>query len=118
MDEFTVALLKLFGERYSLSICDVSSILGVDPVFVAGPPIAELRDQGYLIIFSPGDNASGAIPTRAQLQITQKGKGKLFELRKEAEVERSRKLTDLRSWIALGISAAALITAIVVAIIK
>ncbi len=110
MDDYSLAILKLFSARRSLSLIQLSAVLNRTPLECA-EPVAYLREQGFLRIesnhaLSHDLDADASLHMDTPIQITFEGKAAL-----EAEIKARRHLTfnELRAWITLGIAIAAFI---------
>ena len=110
MDDYSLAILKLFSARHSLSLVQLSAVLNHTPLECA-EPVAYLRKQGFLRIesnhaLSHDLAVDDALHMDTPIEITFEGRAAL-----EAEIKSRRHLTfnEIRAWITLGIAIAAFI---------
>ncbi|MBS6396707.1 MAG: hypothetical protein KH452_06100 [Clostridiales bacterium] len=109
MDDFTLALLKLFKERQILTLSQLGAILNVDCLHLS-QPIHFLIEQGYLkkgieIPPTEGDLLSLDTP----IEITYKGIVSISLTQKE---QKYFKYNEVRAWITLSISIAAFLLSV------
>ena len=113
MDELTLAILKLYSERHSLSLSDISVITNCGLKTLTSP-VYWLFKNGYLKICDPRHQGEEMYTVSTKLRITQEGRNYLSQ---QVENSKSHKINEFRSWTALALSAIAIIVSII-ALIK
>lgn len=106
MDTTTLILLKLFNERHSLSVADLSAILNGDPVTLSEPIKYMLEKKLIEVELNSSMIEDDAITMDKKFAITYSGR---ITLEEELKLLKKNKHNEFRAWITLIIALSAFI---------
>ena len=113
MDDYSYVILKTYSKRGSLSLHDLSIILDLSPLFLAGF-VLNLCKQNLLYSKDPNVNLMEGLPPNAILGISSAGHS---ALNVEDKSRHSAKMSVVRSWLSLLFSVIAIIISVIAIIV-
>lgn len=109
MDESTLNILRLYSERDSLSLHDLSVLMNCS-VTAFSSQVRWLFENGYLEVSYCFSGVKSEYTVSTKLRITQDGRNYLSQHRMQI---RNHRINEMRAWITLGIAAAAFILSVI-----
>lgn len=111
VDDLAVAVLKLYAERKSLSVHDISNLVNTSPYGEIASFVSDLRADGYLDVDGRDkDEGDGSFSVNTRFRITHTGVVKLRELERAAK---SRKHKLIMEWLHIALTLIAVVISII-----
>lgn len=110
MDDVSYYLLKLYSQRTTVSLRELSAICNKEIRFISGS-VRVLIDQKYLeIIPDPLNDIKTDLTMDAPIRITTEGH---IAFENESKERRHFKFNEIRAWITLAIALVALVLSVI-----